>query len=274
MRLSETKILAGFVTVACAIGLLEWMEPTRVDHQQIVVTPELREFVQQQVKGDATQALALTVEDEILYREGMHLGLDENDLIVKRRVVQKMRFLIEASTPLEEPNDAQLQAWLDDHPAEFLHEASVRFDHRFFARSSQEAIAADRAQVALSRLHSNPFTEQAKGDPHPFNSPALLIPRSALIRELGTQAADALIALPAGQWSGPIQSSVGVHLFKVLEQRPAVQKTIEEAGLPLIAAVENAQRDRMNQAAIEAIKSKYTIVQSEPTATALMDVKR
>lgn len=263
MRVSETKLLAGFLIVAGAIGMLEWITPAPNHQQQVFVTPEFYQFVAEQSPRNFEQALAATIEEEILYREGLELGLDNNDLIVKRRVIQKMRFLIEASTALESPSAQQLQAWLDDHPDDFMHEASVRFEHRFFARSKNRETTIERANTALASLQS---------DPHPFNKPQEFVNYNLLVRELGKPVAETLLTLPIGEWSVPLQSGVGFHLFRVIERKPAQQKTIQEAGAPLIAAVEQAQRARMNQAAIDVIKAKYKIIQSPRIDTAMTRV--
>ena len=44
------------------------------------------------------------VREEILYREALALGLDQDDTIVKRRMAQKMEFLAEDLAALREPN--------------------------------------------------------------------------------------------------------------------------------------------------------------------------
>ena len=47
------------------------------------------------------------IEEEILYREAMRLGLDQNDRIIKRRLAQKISFL-KQETNREEPSQDQL----------------------------------------------------------------------------------------------------------------------------------------------------------------------
>src|SRR5690606_31157400 len=62
---------------------------------------------------------ALFVEDEVLYREAMALGLHAADPIVRRRLIQKMRFLLEDTAPIAEPTEAELAAYLKEHAARF-----------------------------------------------------------------------------------------------------------------------------------------------------------
>jgi len=50
------------------------------------------------------------VRDEILYREGVALGLDRDDAVIKRRVRQKLDVLFEESIAQNPATDADLQA--------------------------------------------------------------------------------------------------------------------------------------------------------------------
>ena len=54
------------------------------------------------------------VREEVLYREGLALGLDRDNPIIRRRVAQKLEFVTEGPDAVE-PDDEQLQAYLDSH---------------------------------------------------------------------------------------------------------------------------------------------------------------
>ena len=52
------------------------------------------------------------VKEEIYYREAMALGLDKDDSVVRRRLRNRMEFLIQAEAEGLVPTDAELQAHL------------------------------------------------------------------------------------------------------------------------------------------------------------------
>ena len=56
------------------------------------------------------------VRDEILYREGVKLGLDRDDLVVKRRVRQNIELMAEEDASTRVPTDADLSAYLAGEP--------------------------------------------------------------------------------------------------------------------------------------------------------------
>ena len=53
------------------------------------------------------------IKEEVLYREGLVMGLDKDDTIVKRRMAQKVQFLAEDVAAAHEPSTAELKAWFE-----------------------------------------------------------------------------------------------------------------------------------------------------------------
>jgi len=117
----------GFVAVAILIGILEWRSGEQAANNELLVSEAQRAFVREQVLQAGTpaagsanyeQAMATYIDEEILYREGLKLGLEKDDLIVKRRVVQKMRFLLEDMTPIAPPPKRNFKpGWIKTHNA-------------------------------------------------------------------------------------------------------------------------------------------------------------
>src|SRR5262245_41729208 len=60
---------------------------------------------------ELNQLVETRVKEEILYREGLAIGLDKNDEIVKRRMAQKMQFLAEDVAAAREPTTEELKTW-------------------------------------------------------------------------------------------------------------------------------------------------------------------
>ena len=59
------------------------------------------------------------VQEEILYREALAMGLDKDDTIVKRRMAQKLQFLAEDVAAAREPETAELKSWFEKNSAKF-----------------------------------------------------------------------------------------------------------------------------------------------------------
>lgn len=151
------------------------------------------------------------IEDEILYREGVRLGFDRDDGIVRQRVIQKVLFMAEelggASRP---PSDAELQAWFADHPERFVQPVRIRFRH-VFAPEKDALPAAPEGDTPIG------------GSVSPIG-PEMHADLTHIEGKLGRGFARAVAVLKPGSWSAPIQSAFGYHLVRVMERdegRPA-----------------------------------------------------
>ena len=103
------------------------------------------------------------VDNEVLYREALAEGLDRGDVIIRRRLEQKMEFLLDAAADAREPSDAELQALLAAEAARFARPARLGLEHVFIARDRHADAPAEAAR--LGRLLDGGAAPQTLGDP-------------------------------------------------------------------------------------------------------------
>ena len=93
------------------------------------------------------------VREEVLYREAKAMGLDQDDVIVRRRMRQKFEFLAEdLAARTGPPTDQELEAYLRQHADKYREEPSFSFEHIFFSREKRGASAEAEAKAMLARL--------------------------------------------------------------------------------------------------------------------------
>ena len=63
------------------------------------------------------------IREEAAYREALAMGLDRDDMIVRRRLRQKLEFISDDLASRTEPTNDQLQSFLRAHPELFQREA-------------------------------------------------------------------------------------------------------------------------------------------------------
>ncbi len=154
------------------------------------------------------------VREEVLYREGVALGLADGDAIVRRRVVQKMEFALAARVHVATPDDRTLDAWRSAHMDRWREPARVTLTHALYTRDLRGDRTVNEARAELARaLADAQFTP--RGDP--FVGGAHLESRSErdLATVFGDEGARAVMALPTGLWQGPIAGPFGAHLVRV-----------------------------------------------------------
>ncbi|NKB87040.1 MAG: peptidyl-prolyl cis-trans isomerase [Acidobacteria bacterium] len=159
------------------------------------------------------------IREEVLYREGIAMRLDQNDTIVRRRIVQKLEFLSQDLVD-ENPSEGDLRAYFEANPERFMEPAEVSFEHVFLNPDDRgDAIEAD-AQTTVEVLTAG-ADPASVGDR--FLLPGTFQERST--RELGglfgAGFAETLATLAIGDWVGPVQSGYGAHVVRVTARRDA-----------------------------------------------------
>lgn len=202
------------------------------------------------------------VKEEIYYREGLRLGLDQDDAIIRRRIRSKMEYLANAELENAVPDDATLQMVLDRNPAAYAADARYSFDQVYLAAQDEQA-ARTRAKQVLQALN-------AGADPQKLGD-AISLPRRVEAAERGRLSADfgegfaaALGTLKTGRWEGPIMSGFGLHLVRVRGVQTSAKPKLAEVR----QAVENdwrTQTMREREAkAYQALLDGYTIRIARP----------
>ena len=100
------------------------------------------------------------IREEVLSREAMALGLDKADTIVKRRLAQKMEFVMEDASALREPVDDELRRWFAQNAQRFATSSLVTFRHLYFSPDLRGARARDDADGGVAKA-----CRQAGGSP-------------------------------------------------------------------------------------------------------------
>lgn len=153
------------------------------------------------------------VKEEIYYREGLRLGLEQDDAIIRRRIRSKMEFLAISELENETPDDATLQALLDKNPQAYAPDARYSFDQIYLA-AQDEAAARARATQMLAALKSG-ADWQKLGDAISLPRSPKNVDRTRISSDFGDEFAASLAEIISGQWAGPIASGFGLHLVRI-----------------------------------------------------------
>ena len=265
-RIAKEPLLHFFLLGACLFFLFGWLNRGTLDAPDEVVVDQARidnlaaQFQRVWQRSPTDQEIQGLVDswirEEILYREGVALGLDVNDSVVRRRIAQKMAFIADGAVP-EEPTEAALDAWLQANAEDYRIEPVYSLRQLYFDPARHGDDLRDRMLSMLSTL------AQAAAVP---DGDATLLPQrmqsarmNEVARTFGADFADALADLPVGEWQGPIASTYGLHLVQLQESRPGRQPTLGEVR----AAVERdwfaAQGEELNEAFYQAVRKRYTV---------------
>ena len=137
------------------------------------------------------------------YREAVAMGLDRDDLVIRRRLAVKMEFLTDDVAEAATPADEQLQTFLGQHPEKFSVESLTSFTQVYIDRSRRGEGASAEAKRVLALLDDEAGTDsQSLGDPLPLPNEYETTAEADVARVFGRAFPRKLAELPLGRWSG------------------------------------------------------------------------
>ena len=154
--------------------------------------------------------IANYIDREVLVGEAIARGLYRSDAKVRKRLADKMFFLLDEEPP--EPTAAQLQAHFDEHPQDFLTPRTLTFEHVYF-KDDRGA-----AEAALSAIRSGTKQADELGEIFWLGRRMERYSGKQLGVVMGLRFAQAIRTVTPGDWHGPLQSGRGWHLVRVLER--------------------------------------------------------
>jgi parvulin-like peptidyl-prolyl isomerase len=152
------------------------------------------------------------VDEEILAEEAKRLGLDRDDMIIRRRLAQKMAFASEDSVEIPDPTEAELTAYYRANQDRYAAPERVALRHVFFSADRTDVSPPVAASDALRALIAG---QRVTGDPSMLPLSYADVTIETLERDYGEAFAKAVAAAPVAQWVGPVESGFGLHLIRV-----------------------------------------------------------
>lgn len=240
---SQIRLTANDLDQMAMVWALKWQRPP---------TPEeMARLIDDKVRG------------EILYREALALGLDQDDTIVKRRLAQKMEFLAEDMSGIRDPEREELRVWFEQNRERFALPGRMSFRHVYFSPDERGQEARAGAAKALPALLGEPAesaTAASLGDRFMFSDYYADRVPEQVASVFGTTFAQALTTLAPGVWQGPIESGLGWHLVYVDSLSPGRVPAFEEVEVEVKGEWISGQRAEAKSKAFAAMRARYEIV--------------
>ncbi len=146
------------------------------------------------------------VNEEILYREGLKLGLDKSDRIIKRRIAQKIEFLKQND---QEPSAEDLQSFYIKNQSKYIVEDLYTFSHHYFSNQDNAEVKAKKGLTNI--LKGN----KVESDPFILGSDLNLMAKNDIKKNFGNSFYESLILINENSWSDPIASDYGFHIVLI-----------------------------------------------------------
>jgi hypothetical protein len=258
-RFIEEPLLI-FLAIAVLIFLGDYLiSLTKNDPKAIVITPEIREDIKQiyinSLKREPTPVdmkilVDRWVDNEVLYREGLALGLDKGDSSIRERVIFKTLSVTQAEITLPKLNDNDLQKWFSAHEDQYDSPALINFE---------EAVVSGKP----SKNDLTTFINALNGKGHSSLDSSLEIfkdrPRFTIVDGYGEEFTQSLEKLTLNEWV-LLDSKAGIRVVRLMGVKPGDKASFEALKTKVYTDWKNQTAAELSTKAIRELGKKYKII--------------
>jgi hypothetical protein len=242
--------------------------------ERIVITPGQVERLAQQwtrthlrppTAEDLAALIDQEIDEEILYREAVALGLDRDDSVIRRRLAVKMDFLTDDRAAATNPTEEQLQAFLSQHPEKYNVEPLTSFAQVYVNRSQRGEGAVAETERLLALLNGDGSSNwRTLGDPLPVPAEFQAATPAEIARHIGKEFPGKLAGLSVGRWSGPVESRYGLHVVLIRQRTGGRTPPLDEVRDAVLSEWRLAQRQELAETLRRQRRAKYAVTVQWP----------
>ncbi|MXZ70439.1 MAG: peptidyl-prolyl cis-trans isomerase [Acidobacteria bacterium] len=199
------------------------------------------------------------VREEILYREARHLALDRNDPIVRRRLAQKLTFMLEDNADVPAPAAEDVETHFAVHADRYRVPRRTTFRHVFLGDDGRTDPAADAVDLLDEARRGRDGAWRDLGDPFILLREYADRSDQEIAELFGGRFAAALSDVAVGRWHGPVRSAHGTHLVLVMGRTEPRTPDFDDVRLRVADDLLAIRRRAQNQAAIQAVRERYEV---------------
>ena len=206
------------------------------------------------------------VREEVLYREALGLGMDKDDYLIRRRMVQKIEFINEElvnNSQYITPKDVSnyYNKNLDDYKIE----PNATFTHVYFSNDKNGADEAEKlAENELIILNKNnvPFSDSVNhGDRFLYHLNYVERTPEFVESHFGAEMSEEIFNLVPDEtkWHGPFESQYGYHLILLADKKDEEIPGIEEVYDSIVQDLNYKLSNEAKEKSIQEIIDSYDV---------------
>jgi hypothetical protein len=199
------------------------------------------------------------IRQEIAYREAGEMELDRNDIVIRRRLRQKLELLTEDLASMAPPTVEELTAFYANHAEEYRTDPRYTFQQILFSTDRRREEAREDALALLAEIESGSAMPASAGDMISLPQGMRDATRREVAANFGNNFADALAALPEDRWTGPVESGFGIHLVRVADKVESRVPPLDNVAQAVRDDLLSERRNRAVEMLYDSLAANYMI---------------
>lgn len=200
------------------------------------------------------------IREEVLYREAIALGLDKDDGVIRRRLAQKMKYLFEDLTVIDEPNDEDLQKFFKANISKFTLPATRSFYQVYLDPKKHKDNLEEELKTVMAHLKvislENAFS---LGDRSLLAYHFSKRRKSDVKNRFGESFSKNLFKAPIHSWQGPFESAYGIHFVYIDAKDEDVFPELKQVREDVLEEYKREKTLEANEIFYNSIKDRYSI---------------
>ncbi|MDF7822930.1 peptidylprolyl isomerase [Pontiellaceae bacterium B12227] len=263
MRIFKEPLIHFILIGAVLFGLYGLVNRAGVPTAGLVVSTETIGMLAETFSNDWNRApsdeelenlIDEYIREEVAFREGVAMGLDRDDVVIRQRIRQKLELLAEEGVAKNTPTDAELEAYLAANADVFREPQQISIQQVYF---SPEHL--DQAVMVRRELNAMEKPPAGFGDPSSIGQHFVRVTHDEVDQTFGLGFADKLIELPEKAWSEAIESELGFHLVYIEERLAGEVPDLGRIRNMVEFEWENEQRLQRLEKLYSDLREKYSV---------------
>lgn len=207
------------------------------------------------------------VKEMVFYREALELGLDKEDVVIRRRLGQKLEFLSADLLEPELPSEEDLRAYFADNAEAYKADDRITMTQIFFNPDERGDATVQDAEALLAQLKTAPDAPRDLnnlGDKFLLPNYYAQVTSREIARQFGSGFADPVFELEPHVWHGPVLSGYGTHLVFIHDFFSAPDPVFEDVSGRVATDWLTAKREELSKAFTDQLIGLYEVTIEEP----------
>ena len=271
-KILQEPLVHFLILGAFIFGAYHFFTKNKMSHGEIVITQGdiaslrtgfSRTWQREPSEHELEGLISKLVKQDVYCREAMELGLDKDDIIIQRRLQQKMEFIMNDNFEELNPSEVSLKSYFAQHKDNFKEESQFNFRQVFLDSAKRIETFEKDVKKILSDLHVSDEKFQTYSDASMLPAELSNVRESEVAGQFGDAFAKQLLSIQTGKWVGPVKSAFGFHLVFVSKRTDGGTPDLSEVHDDVSREWIDEQRKKANEAYYRELLKKYKVTIEE-----------